>query len=90
MVETQDFASLPPSSSLRVESILHPILHIGEDVHTDAFIFPEIADYMIMIARLPCEGDIDLASEFGHADFITTNDGCQVLQLWAEFILWWR
>jgi hypothetical protein len=72
---------------LAVEFILGPVLYVGSNVVTDAFIFFGVADDMVMIPGLPGKRNVVLASEFGHTDFVTTNDGRQIFGLRPELVL---
>ncbi len=71
-----------------MEFVILPALRVGQDVLVNTFVFLFIADHVIVIALLPFKRDIVLPGEFGHADFVPANDGCQVLRLRAEFVLW--
>ena len=68
----------------RMKPIVCPFLRVFDDVFADAFMFSRAANDMIAIACLPGKGDLVLACEFRHADFVPAHDGCQVSRLWPE------
>ena len=92
-VETQDFASLRASvqHTLRrfIKFIFLPIGGIRNDVITNISKRFFIANNMIVKSRLPGKFRVYLTCIFGHANFKTTDDGCQIFGLWTKSVLWW-